>query len=344
MTGPIFIVGASRSGTELARSVLIRHPDIHIGVETHWFDDLRPRLRDPRAVPDAAETERILAYLLALRHGYGMRVGDATPEEAAALRARWQVKGPTADDGFAAHGLLQAERAGKRIWGEKTPRHLFRVDDMLSAFSDARVLVCMRDPRGVVASYRDWRNNWFDRDELSADQRAAIVAEERRTSRSFGLTLATLIWRSAAATALKLAARGDHRICLLRFEDLIAEPERTCRSLADWLDVAFDPAMLEVPMANSSYRAAAASHGFDVGAITSWRQRLTGDEARYIAWLARRPMARLGYDGDGEGADWRFNLRALAGLPAEVFRAFAANRARIGNVRHFLASRIAGLR
>jgi len=43
--GPLFIVGAARSGTGMLRSALTRHPAIALCEETHYFDDLRPRVR-----------------------------------------------------------------------------------------------------------------------------------------------------------------------------------------------------------------------------------------------------------------------------------------------------------
>ena len=45
---PIFIVGASRSGTNLLRAAMNKHSTLWISGETHYFDDLRTRL-DPHA-------------------------------------------------------------------------------------------------------------------------------------------------------------------------------------------------------------------------------------------------------------------------------------------------------
>ena len=346
MVGPIFIVGASRSGTELARSVLNRHPRIHIAVETHWFDDMRPRLADPGAASTGAERDAVLDYLSSLDgHGYGLRSTDGAVEERAELDRAWGRAGPTADDAFTALCALQAERVGKAIWGEKTPRHLFRADDILAVFPDAKILVCVRDPRGVVASYRDWRNRWFDRETLPPERRAAVEAEERRAERSFGLTLATLLWRSAATAGLRLRARrGERHVRLLRFEELLAQPERTCRGLAEWLGVGFDPAMLDVAVGNSSYLSAGSVTGFDAGAAGRWRGRLTDEEQRYVAWLARRAMVELGYPPPDGPVDPVFAARRAAAFPVEALRALAANRTRIGDLPRFLLARVANLR
>jgi len=40
---PLFIMGASRSGTAMLRSILVKNQSISLVGETHYFDDLRPK-------------------------------------------------------------------------------------------------------------------------------------------------------------------------------------------------------------------------------------------------------------------------------------------------------------
>lgn len=345
MTGPIFIVGPARCGTDLTRSVLNRHSSIHVARESHWFDDLRPRLADPRRAPSPDEEGRLIRQFSATRlHGYGLPVGDPCPDYERQLRQRWRALGESADDLFAAACMIEAD--GKPIWGEKTPRHLFRAREIADAFPEARMIACVRDPRGAVASYRDWRNNWFeDRQGLSATEQAAIAAEERRTRRSYSLTIASLMWRTAARTAVRVRAElGPERVYLLRFEDLIRRPEETCRALAAFIGVSFEAAMLDVAVTNSSYEAAGQVTSFDAGVAQRWRDRLSPDEASYIEWLTAREMADLDYEASGRPVRAGFAAAQLLGLPLSVLRALQANRRRIGNLRQFFRSRVAGLR
>ena len=57
-TSPIFIVGTSRSGTSMMRDIVARHPDVWIGGETHYFDDLRVRLRGRDCLPLTPDQQR----------------------------------------------------------------------------------------------------------------------------------------------------------------------------------------------------------------------------------------------------------------------------------------------
>jgi LPS sulfotransferase NodH len=70
---PIFVVGASRSGTNLLRALLNANGEVSISPETHYFDDLRPRLSSGGTAPlEPDDRERCENYFLALSHrAYG---------------------------------------------------------------------------------------------------------------------------------------------------------------------------------------------------------------------------------------------------------------------------------
>ena len=77
MSGEIFVVGASRSGTNLVRALLNAHSTLWISGETHYFDDLRPRLPGNGTEPLAGEDrDRCERYFLALSHRAFGQAGD----------------------------------------------------------------------------------------------------------------------------------------------------------------------------------------------------------------------------------------------------------------------------
>ena len=80
MSDEIFVVGASRSGTNLVRALLNAHSTLWVSGETHYFDDLRPRLPGNGTEPLAGEDrERCERYFLALSHRAFGQAGD--PDE-----------------------------------------------------------------------------------------------------------------------------------------------------------------------------------------------------------------------------------------------------------------------
>ncbi|HYX76361.1 MAG TPA: sulfotransferase [Gaiellaceae bacterium] len=156
MSGETFVVGASRSGTNLTRALLNAHSGLWIAAETHYFDDLRPRLPAGRLEGEARE--RCERWFLALSHRAFGQEGD--PERSsvdpAELRTLAGELGGSGDAYFEAACRLRARQHGRERWGEKTPRHVYRIDDLLTAFPEAKVVCLVRDPRAVAASYKDW--------------------------------------------------------------------------------------------------------------------------------------------------------------------------------------------
>ena len=66
MDQPVFVVGPTRSGTDMMRELLTRHQSVSIAAETHYFDDIRTTIDSPSttrvAAPDARRLEQ---YFLA---------------------------------------------------------------------------------------------------------------------------------------------------------------------------------------------------------------------------------------------------------------------------------------
>ena len=72
---PIFIGGPSRSGTTMISQMLGAHPAIHVTRETHYFDDLRSKIRgESLAALEPAARDKALDYFRALSdRPYGLK-------------------------------------------------------------------------------------------------------------------------------------------------------------------------------------------------------------------------------------------------------------------------------
>jgi len=341
---PIFIVGPSRSGTELTRGILNNHSQIGIAGETHYFDDLRPRLGGGTAALGRDAKTAVIAYFAAVKaHSYGLHDGaPAGPALEPAIIAQAEAAGGSGDAYFAAYCRGVAAARGKAVWGEKTPRHIFAADEILATFPSARIVALVRDPRAVVASYRDWRNRWFAGQALEPALQAAIAREQARVRASYSLPVIALLWAAAARQAARLQARHPARVFLLKFEDLLAAPEATIRTLLDWLELAYEPTMLDVDVVNSSYVDRGARGGVDAHARERWRERLSPDEAGLVSLLTGGVARRFGYVGSNP-PPLTYTLAMIALTPVFMLRAAAANRGRIGAILPYLAARAGAL-
>lgn len=346
MTNPIFIVGPSRSGTELVRSILNNARLIHISNETHYFDDLRPRLKRPEIACDAEDGRLVAAYFEALRHhAYGLhRQSDARPAGADGTNTDRDAMSAaaSADEMFEAY--CRSKASGRaQVWGEKTPRHVFRIGDIKRAYPQARIIVCLRDPRGVVASYRDWKNRWFEGQELDDEMRHRLKGEEDRVRKSYSLLIQCLMWNSAVRSALSARTNyGGNAIHFLKFEDLLRDPGGTIERLCAWLGLPFQAELLDIMMVNSSYTDAGTVRGVSHEPSRRWATTLSEREIGLIEMVTGGAMTALGYQRSAARPDFGYSLKAFCHLPAHMLRALHANRHRIPNIGDYLVSRARG--
>lgn len=130
----IFIVGCPRSGTTILQSLLAAHPEITSFPETGfflhlWGEDLRRTLQERLTIffQDINRTE----FLETMQ-----------PQQSVTDRVKWFTS--ILDE-------LAAEN-GNNIWAEKTPQHLFFIDDILRHLPDAKFIHITRTPLDTIAS------------------------------------------------------------------------------------------------------------------------------------------------------------------------------------------------
>jgi hypothetical protein len=335
VSGEIFVVGASRSGTNLVRALLNAHSTLWVSAETHYFDDLRPRL--PAGPLDGEDRERCERYFLALAHrafGQGGDPGESRIERDQ-LRALAEELGGSGDAYFAALCRLRAELHDRERWGEKTPRHVYRIDELLTAFPEAKVVCLVRDPRAVVASYKDWHGAAARRGVTESPE---LEADRERSRRSYNAVLMSLLWRGVVrASFAALERHGAERVRVERFERLAASPEQEVRELCGWLDLEYEPALLEIPVVNSSYATSGA--GVSSEPVERWRERLSPSEVGIVQSVCEPLLSQLGYAPDGVNVSPLRLAWAWGTVPFAATRAALVNRKRLGKATEYLRTR-----
>jgi hypothetical protein len=205
-----FICGVTRSGTTLLRLMLDTHPQVAIPGETHWVPRLIKRMERRKLTADEA------ADFVTEHKRWGDFHLDA--EE---LRARWRALRPfTAGDAIRSFYGLYAEREGKPRYGDKTPGYLREMLRIQRVLPEVRFVHIIRDGRDVALSVL--KLNWGPSNPTQAAE----------------------LWTERIAKARKQAPKVGHYM-EVRFEDLVMDTEGTLREVCRFIELDYDPVMLD---------------------------------------------------------------------------------------------------
>ena len=250
MSAPFFILGSQGSGSTLLRLMLDAHPSLAVPPETGFLR-------------------------LVMAHDWVpfWEFGD-----------RWHKRLGLTDDELdrrlsAFYGGLFDEYAraqGKQRWGEKTPYHVWHVDEARRLFPDAVFLAIVRHPFGAVASM----TRRFDRD----------------------LPKALEHWVGTTREIVRRAEDLGDSLALVRYEDLARNPESVLRPALEWLGEPWDDAVLSHHEVSEGPKVVEGGtrrdESVDAGRIDRWRRWLD-DETRATIEAAAADWARfLGYGAD----------------------------------------------
>lgn len=223
----LFVVGCPRSGTTLLQRMLDHHPDLAVANDTHFvaraIEKLAPEWVGPAQAGEDVPLTDALREGLPSYHRFG-RLGVSRDRVADALAEADGYRDLVAR----LYGEFARSR-GKRFAGEKTPDFVRRLPLLHGLFPAARVLHIVRDGRDVALSLLDWANQ--DRGPgkipLWREQPVAVSALWWR-------------WQVRAGRDERPAATPYAEV---RYESLVADPERELQSIAWFLDLPYAEAM-----------------------------------------------------------------------------------------------------
>lgn len=180
---------------------------------------------------------------------------------------------------FERHALSQ----GKGRWGEKTPFHAQHMAQMATVFPDAVFVGIVRHPGAVVHSL-------IRKFHYAADDAVTYWDSTNKEILQRGLEL------------------GEDRFALLRYEDLVQDPEDTLRELVDWLGEPWSDDMLrhhDVQAARGTPRLSAGTtrtrDPINTDLADRWADALEGEELELLTSGAGRLAAFFGYDASRPG-------------------------------------------
>ncbi len=282
----LFVCGNSRSGTTMMSRILGNHPEIFSFQELHYFDELLP---DPRQEITLEKATKLYATLCSIqRNGYfAKREPEQFRSEAEkALQLSEDLNGLSVYEKFLTE---KTREQGKSIPCEQTPQNIFSSNILLKAFSKAFIIIMVRDPRAVLLSQK---NKWMRRT-LSGGK--IPLREAIRTRINYHPVTISRLWKSVMQESLKLS--DNKWVMLIRYEDLVENPESTIQQLCNKIGISFDNKMLQIPITGSSNTGDVPSNtGIDVSRTHQWETGALNDaEIGICQDLNRDIMEQFGY-------------------------------------------------
>ena len=271
----VFVVGCPRSGTTLLQRMLDAHPQLAVSNDPH-FIPFAPGVRDGL---DPPVTAGLVEWLRGYRTFARLDLDERVLDDAAA--------GATTFSDLVARIYDEFGRArGKALAGEKTPRYVRYLPLLHALFPNAHVVHLIRDGRDVALSTLEWArpDRGPGRFDLWSESPLATCA---------------LSWRWHVSTGLHDAGTLGALYEEVRYEDLVADPERMLREVTVALELPYAPEMLEFHRGRT--RAEPGLSAKDAwlpptAGLRDWRTQLSTDEVELFDALAGDVLELLGYE------------------------------------------------
>ena len=271
---PIFIVGPPRSGTSLLSAIIGSHSNIACGPETDLFRALP--LRDVEQIVTGENwCEKATERMEEIKYPDGKSIAAHFGLTRVQLSEHLSNQAASAKVIYSSIPAAFADTQGKARWAEKTPRHLFYVDEIRRVFPDAKIIRIIRDPRDSIPSVIK-----------NIGLSASLVGEFYR-------------WASVYAKSEPFF-RKDPDSITIRYEDLVTNTEEQIASICDFIGEEFEPSMLDREGANL-VRVASETWKSDIDKkitaqnVYGWRSNLDVDVARAASLICCEALEQLEY-------------------------------------------------
>ncbi len=269
MKSPIFIGGLDNSGKTHLRLALSAHPAIAMTRRSYMWTRIYNRFGD---LNQRENFERCLKALLSRKDVRALQ------PDLERIRIEFRQGEQTYGRLFALLHEHYAERLGKSRWGEQEADIEQYADEIFAAYSSARIIHMLRDPRNRY------------------DEMLRTTPPKVRLGR---VGVNTADWLQSARVAERNQQRYPENYMVLPYESLVSQPEETLRKVCTFIDVDYVPAMLTLDGAVSfgERHGAGRSAELEIGVVgfKLKESQVSPREVAFMQSLARKEMTERGY-------------------------------------------------
>ena len=279
-----FLMCSERSGSNLITKVMNGHPDICGPFPSHLFRTFSSNYYRYGDLAVDSNWETFLSdfafYMSRIFANWKTTITLDILKERVKERSLASV-------GRAAYEYEAEAHGKKQLFVKENHTYSFAAY-LLSHFPDAKFVYHVRDARDMAAT---WKR----------------LAAKRTIRMGTGVQTAAPIWHADQAGSFKVLSylRDIGRGLLVRFEDLVTQPERQARRICEFLDVPYTPKMLEfhtdpLVVQNATWNPSwndlskpiqSDNRGF-------YKEQLSEVEIRYVEAVCAEEMEFFGYKRD----------------------------------------------
>ena len=309
--GPVFIVGAPRSGTTLLQYMLRSHPALSLPTgESHFFIPLYRNAAQFGDLSQAGNVRRVLRAMEAQSaeflhtdfHGLKFDVETLAHEFVAEERR-------TMRDIIS--GLFEKNAAGegKPRWGDKTPYYVLHLPKLLEWWPDAQIIHIVRDGRDVALS----------------------MFARRHDFRAYNTYLAAKQWEQYVETGHALGqAVPKAQYLELRYEDMISDQKSALQTICAFLGEAYSDDLLDYKKSGEAGKTPLLQKPVQKSNQDKWKQGMSPWQIHVFESAAGITLKKFGYPLTTSARRLPLPLRALFrwhnALASRWFRAFGPKK------------------
>ena len=335
--GPVFIVGNSRSGTTLMSRILKLHSKVYVLNETFMFDEVS-KYESTFNVLNDAEIEAIIRDLITIQRK-GIYLKSKTERYLEDTNEIMRIYKSTGI--YSLIGLLsafykyEANKNGKVIYGDQTPRHVFSIEWIIRLFPNCKIINMVRDPRAVLLSQR---NKW-----KACKKYQQPIHEVIRAKINYHPFTISLLWNKsvdAAFSANKNKLYSPH-IKTVIFEELVEDSSAIVKSVCDFAGIEFEKNMLNVDVEMTSNLKNDGQKGVVSDIANTWKNRLSNSEVYICEKTVGLRLEHYGYKRLGNDFPDYGLIGWLLFWPPHIMIAILLNVSRMGgNPLNFFLTRL----
>lgn len=215
----IFLVGFPRSGTTYLQSLIATQDNIQSFPETHFFSTVTSGLLLPNLQVNKFELEEIEKRLKELMlFSYSKTICNYNTNLAITSKLHLRDLFLSTLRDYAQQNNQYLER---KILLEKTPDHARNLDKIISCFPEAKIIAIIRSPLEAIHSFYTKLTKWR--------QPYPTLVEQ---------------WLETAESIEDFKQKNPQQIKIIRFEDLIKQPEIKVEEICQFIDVSFSASKL----------------------------------------------------------------------------------------------------